>query len=372
MPLLSLVISLILFWLTQPFQAQAHESLQYRTFRDREGKSALRVHLVKIDLQDPRIRVSIALAHDKAHGKERVGGMAERTQALAAINGSFFHGTTVTSAVGLIMRDGEIIADSRHRRTSLGITADHRVVIGIPHIQTGLYFFKTNTFQPISGVNQPRQRHQTIVYTSHFGTHTQTNSAGQEIIVEKNRVVRYGTGNSSIPRQGFVISVHGKSRLDIQRRYPLGTQISLQIKSKGPWKNVRTVMTGAPHLVHRGRIYNTYDREKLHPSLKAPNARSAIGYTHNQKLLLINVFPEKKGRGVTYTRLAQIMRRLGAVEAMGLDGGSSTSLYVFSKGLQHSPRPVSNALIITMIPHPLQIPGYQPPPSRYCNASQCS
>ncbi|PIQ25101.1 hypothetical protein COW36_15440 [bacterium (Candidatus Blackallbacteria) CG17_big_fil_post_rev_8_21_14_2_50_48_46] len=341
--------------------------LSYRSFKDSDHGHALRVHLIEVNLKDPRMIVGVALAHGKASGEERLRGMAERTNALAAINGSFFQGRHMASSVGLLMRDGEIIADSRHRRTSLGITSDRQFVIGIPKIQTGLLFPERNRFQAISGVNQPRRTHQTMVYTSRFGKRTGTNSWGREVVVEKNKIIGYGTGNTLIPRSGYVISAHGRSGREIQRMYPLGQRVILQAKASGEWTDVRTVITGAPHLVHQGRIHNTYFQEKLQASLKAPNSRSALGYTHNQKLLLINVFPEGKSRGgVTYTRLAQIMRRLGAVEAMGLDGGGSTSLYFQDKGIKHGPRPVTNALIITMTPRPLRIPGQKIPISRFC------
>jgi hypothetical protein len=351
-----------------PLQAATPEPLQYRSFKDQERGRSLRVHLVEINLQDPRMIVGVALAHGKASGEERIRGMAERTNAVAAINGSFFHGNRITSSVGLVMREGEIIADSRHRRTSLGITSDRRFVIGIPKIKTGLHFPEKNRFQLVSGINQPRKPKQTVVYTPRFGKHTQTNQYGQEVIVEKNRIARYGRGNSFIPRNGFVISTHGKSKTEIQKLYPVGTRLSIHAEKSGEWSKVRTIITGAPHLVHEGRIHNTYYQEKLQASLKAPNSRSAVGYTHNQKLLLLNVFPEGKSKGgVTYTRLAQIMKRLGAVEALGLDGGGSTSLYVSDKGIKHGPRPVTNALIVTMTPRPLWIPGQKQPQSRFCD-----
>lgn len=363
-----LLASLFAGLLPANLQAATPEPLQYRSFKDQEKGRSLRVHLVEINLQDPRMLVGVALAHGKASGEERIRGMAERNNAVAAINGSFFHGHRITSSVGLVMRDGEIIADSRHRRTSLGITSDRRFVIGIPQITTGLHFPATDHFQLVNGINQARKPKQTVIYTPRFGKHTQTNQFGQEVIVEKNRVVRYGRGNSAIPRNGFVISAHGKSRNEIQKRYPLGTALSIHAQKKGEWNKVRTIITGAPHLVHQGRIHNTYFQEKLQASLKAPNSRSAVGYTHNQKLLLVNVFPEGRSKGgVTYTRLAQIMKRLGAREALGLDGGGSTSLYVSNKGIQHGPRPVTNALIITMTPRPLWVPGQKQPRSRFCD-----
>ena len=79
------------------------------------------------------------------------------TMAVVAINGSFFHGTKVESSVGLIMKGGEIIADSGHRRTSLGINKDGTFVMGIPKIRTGLYYPDSNRFQRVNGINQPRK-----------------------------------------------------------------------------------------------------------------------------------------------------------------------------------------------------------------------
>jgi len=162
-------------------------------------------------------------------------------------------------------------------------------------------------------------------------------------------VERYSYGNTLIPRDGFIISAHGKGS-EIQKLYPLGTYVELQTRGEAPWNQVETLITGAPHLVHKGRIHNTYFQERLQRSLMKPNTRSAVGFTHNNKLLMVNVFPEgnSKSGGITYTRLAEIMRRLGAYEAMALDGGGSTSLFVREKGIQHATRPVTNALIITM------------------------
>ena len=162
--------------------------------------------------------------------------------------------------------------------------------------------------------------------------------------------MRYSYGNTLIPENGFIISAHGKGS-EIAKAYPLGAYVDISSQQKNLWKNVTTVITGAPQLVRKGKVYNTYFQERLQHSLMKPNARTAVGYTHNNKLLLINVFPESgRSGGITYTRLAQIMRRLGAYEAMALDGGGSTSIYVPSEGVRYANRPVTNALIIKAKP----------------------
>ena len=222
------------------------------------------------------------------------------------------------------------------------------MIMGIPKVQTVLAVHQQDRVQRVSGVNQPRKYHQTVVYTSRFGHHTGTNNYGREVVVRHDRVVRYAYGNTQIPKDGFVISAHGKGK-EIQDLYPLGSEISLKTIQQGDWQAVDTILTGAPHLVKEGRVYNTYFQEKLHSSLKRPNSRSAIGFTHNGKLLMVSVLPAKGNKGgVTFTRLAQIMKRMGAYEAMALDGGGSTSMYV-PHSIEYAHRPVTNALIIKSV-----------------------
>lgn len=351
---LSLFLGLSLGWslnLAAAGPAEASRGLRYLSFPDQDQGQPVRVNLVEVNLDQSHYQLDIAMAKGQANTVDVVSNIAKRHQAVAAINGSFFHGTTTDSSVGLVLKQGEIIADSGHRRTSLGITADGKFVMGIPQIQTGLYFADADRFQAVSGVNQPRKSHQTIVYTPRFGAYTHTNEWGREVVVENHRVVRYSYGNTRIPDHGFIISVHGAGA-DIAKRYPVGTYVELSTEQEGKWADVETVITGAPQLVRKGKVYNTYFQEHLQHSLMKPNARTAVGYTHNHKLLLVNVLPAQgnKGGGITYTRLAQIMRRLGAYEAMALDGGGSTSLYVAPSGdhsaIKFANRPVTNALII--------------------------
>lgn len=322
--------------------------IQYQTFTDHDQNRSITVHLVRIDLKHPRIQVGVALPKgNSTNDKESVDTMARRDNALAAINGSFFqHGVDhIPSVVGLLMKNGQVMADSGHRRTSIGITPDKDVIVGIPEIVPGIYFPETGSFKKVY-INQNRQARQTIVYTPQFGEYTHTNKWGREVVVINNQVVRYTYGNTKIPANGFVISVHGVGK-EIAQKYPIGREIVLTEERYGEWQHVETVLTGAPHLVKTGKVYNTYHKEKLQASLKRPSARSAIGVTHNHQLLMINAIPNSKGGGITYTRLAQIMTRLGAYHAMGLDGGSSTSLFVSTQGKTYH-RPVTNALIVKL------------------------
>ncbi len=70
------------------------------------------------------------------------------------------------------------------------------------------------------------------------------------------------------------------------------------------------------------------------------NARSAVGLTKEGDVLLVMVGQnpqQPSGSGVTIPQLIKLLRENGAVEAMALDGGSSSALYIKSDLLSNTP-----------------------------------
>jgi len=66
-------------------------------------------------------------------------------------------------------------------------------------------------------------------------------------------------------------------------------------------------------------------------STSAPEARTAIGITSDGKLLLLTVANPAKGpdgAGLTLVQLSALLKSVGAVQALNLDGGSSTTMYL--------------------------------------------
>lgn len=301
----------------------------------------LSAHVIKVDLNHPRIIVEVALAQNSTNKKEVVSQIAKREKAIAAINGSFFHSrSSINSAVGLLMLDGIVISDSGHRRTSLGITEDKKIVIGIPKITNIAMMPEIGVNLRLNGINQIRGRKHNTLYTPLFGKTTKTIAGGKEILVKDGKIVGYGNNNSLIPREGFVISI-GKKEPKITEKYPIGTQVFLNSVLNSPWNKVKTLVTGSPQLLKNGKIYNTYYKEKLQSSIKGPTKRTAVGVTSNNKLLLLTVTG-----GVTFGKLAQMLLKLGARDALALDGGGSTEMYMNGKNMTSNYRPVTNAIVV--------------------------
>lgn len=322
----------------------AKEAVKHIFFKDHFGSNKLNAHLIRVDLNNPLVNIDLALAYNNTNRKEKVTKMAQRVGAVAAINGSFFHSRgSIDSAVGLLMSDGVVLTDSGHRRTSIGITEDKKVIIGIPKVKNFVVMPEIGVQLALNGINQVRGKNHTTVYTSYFGSRTKTKGSGREIMVDRDgRIIGYKMNNAPIPSGGFVISM-AKGNSSIADKYPVGTQVYMDSIIGSPWTKVRTMITGSPQLVKNGKIYNTYSQERLQNSIKYPTTRTAVGVTANNQLLMLSV----SGK-LTFTKLAQIMKRLGAKDALALDGGGSTDMYIKGKEVVRTDRPVTNALVVKM------------------------
>ncbi|MGV3539031.1 MAG: phosphodiester glycosidase family protein [Rufibacter sp.] len=91
-----------------------------------------------------------------------------------------------------------------------------------------------------------------------------------------------------------------------------------------------TGIGGAPVLVQNGVKMITDAEELISVDNTSRRARTAIGYTAAKKLILLVVEGGNAGvsEGATLSELADIMVSLGAVEALNLDGGGSSSMVV--------------------------------------------
>lgn len=102
-----------------------------------------------------------------------------------------------------------------------------------------------------------------------------------------------------------------------------------------------TVVTAGPRILMGGQWVATPRAEGFRdPSLLGRRRRLGAGVTGQGKLLLIH--PQ---RPVTLGELGKIAKDLGAVDAINLDGGTSTALYYRGKVLARPGRALTNLLV---------------------------
>jgi len=99
------------------------------------------------------------------------------------------------------------------------------------------------------------------------------------------------------------------------------------------WK-IQTAIGGGPVLLQNGRIKIT-NNEELKFTGKAINdkhPRTAMGYTKDNKLIILVIQGRSESSGgATLTQEAQILKDLGCIEALNLDGGGSSCLLINGK-----------------------------------------
>ena len=343
-------------------RAEAPRQPEYFSFtKSWEGKRAVRVHVFIAPLEYG-IEIRPALARGAVGRLQRTSVIAEENGALAAVNGSFYNRNLPYVPVGILVMDGKILTKSLLERTAVGITGSNEVVFGIPKFTGHIVNNANGEIIPIWGINRPRKDNEAIVYTPEYGQTTKTNKNGVELIIEDDMVVGISEGASPIPENGYVISFHGWTK-NFANDLPPGAFLTATYKLADDWDKYEHVLTGGPRLIKEGNVVvraSLYS-ENFGQDVLGRNARTAVGITSDNELLMVVIegrqFRSRRTprRGATYTELALLMKDLGAVEAMGLDGGGSSSMYVKGRGAVSSPsegseQAVSNILMVRQKP----------------------
>ncbi|MFN7131188.1 MAG: phosphodiester glycosidase family protein, partial [Myxococcales bacterium] len=115
----------------------------------------------------------------------------------------------------------------------------------------------------------------------------------------------------------------------------------------GSWMS--GVVSGRPQIVTAGVVYTTTSDTLC----TARHPRTAVGLSQDARTLYLAVVDGRQTAsvGMTCTELGNLMKGLGAYDALNLDGGGSSTMYVAGRGVVNSPsdgteRVVANHLAI--------------------------
>ena len=293
--------------------------------------------------------------------RARVGTIAGEQRAVAAVNGTYFAYTG--KPLGTLLIDKELVATPIYDRTALIISDDHKPYIDNVMIDCSFRVGGGATCE-IAGVNQGRAADSAILYTPVWGDRTGTGSDGKELVIAGSVIREIKQGNAEIPSDGYVLSLSGAPARALGGGAKAGDKIDLHIKIipyEADPSSIRHMISGGPRLVKNGIAYISKNEEKFKSDVASGRAaRTAVGITKDDELLLVTVdgLPRDKSArndgsslGLTLEDLAELMINLGAVEAMNLDGGGSTTMWIDGKVVNRpvngNDQKVSNALVVT-------------------------
>lgn len=237
--MLKVISLLLLLGLTAP---AAWSSSSIACEKVKIGRTAAQV--ITVNLADPEVRVTVALAAGGAGKAETFRSMISRTRPTAAITGTFFD---------------------------------------------------TRTLIPTGDI-------------ALFGTLVHSGCIGSALCIDKDN-------KASI--------------------------VSLRDGRQCKWTGYETVLCAGPTMVREGKVALALKHEGFRPSLMASTQRTAVGITKAGKLLMVAV-----NRRASLYEVAKLMIELNTVDAVCLDGGSSTALYHEGRYLATPTRTLTNCLMV--------------------------
>jgi exopolysaccharide biosynthesis protein len=332
------------------------------------------VSALRLDLKKTRLDVVHAL--DAAIGVETTSSIARRYSAFAAINAGFFRldrSIFNGEATGVLQIDGKLLSESYSNRIAFLISnRGNETIIDFAHFDINdLVEIKNKTIK-FSGINRQRKDDEIIEFTPEFHRTTLTDNNGLEIIVRKEKIaaINNGKGGSLIPADGYVISVGEKMREQLLPVLKIGNKVkllsrisyesnefpaSIDDKTRVPVSTAEDIVGGVPQLIKNGKIEITWEQEKSSKSfVETRHPRTAIGKLKNGRALLVTVDGRSEtSAGMSLQELAEMLLEMGATDAMNLDGGGSTTMFLDGKVVnkpsdKEGERPVSDAILVTL------------------------
>lgn len=358
------------------------DGVEYAQVEHKLGSEPVKINLLRLDLTKVRLDVHHAL--DAAIGTEKTSSIAMRHNAVAAINAGFFRLDTsifLGDAAGALKIDGVIFSESTNNRVSLLIDnapapcsvcapLESETWVSFDHLKTwNLIVAGKQTFA-VSGINRERNENDLVLYSPEFGASTLTQGGGVEVIVSNGKVKEVNTeiGSSRIPADGFVLSATGKKHIETLRSLKKGRRIVFRsdfhvdeptVDGKSTYRSFRTaedVISGVPQLIRKGKIDITWEQEKASRSfVETRHPRTAVAKLRDGTFLMVTADGRQPGVsvGMSLQDLAEFLLSLGATDAMNLDGGGSTTMFLDGKVVntpsdKEGERKVGDAILVTL------------------------
>jgi len=309
-------------------QQKVMPGLTYTSWQRSQAQGPVWAHVLDIDPKNG-FALKPVLSNDEVLKLETLLPMAQRYQAVAAINGSYF--APNGEIIGLLKLNGQIVSTPQLVRTAVGLFPNGQLLIDQVAYQ-GTLALPDGRTQLINGVNRERDEDELIVYNAYYGDTTGTNLCGSEYVVQNNKITAITNGHTVIPPSGYVLSAHGLAAKSLSG-FKVGDGINLT-QTLGPiWDKTTAALGAGPMLVKNGSVYLTTKIEEFGSDVAGGRApRTALGVTKDGHVLLVVVDGRQQNSvGLTLLEMAFLMQELGAETALNLDGGGSSEMVVNDK-----------------------------------------
>ncbi|HVE73716.1 MAG TPA: phosphodiester glycosidase family protein [Mycobacteriales bacterium] len=317
--------------------------LSHRVYRDTAGP--VTAHVATLDLRAPSSPDTV-LAQNRLPGLEPTSAMARRSGAVLAINGDYFQSTG--RPVHAFAADGHLVQTPQLLGRAVGFDATGtQVQMGFPDVSTSVIASSSGTASthlvPRFNSGVP-QGHEIAAFTAaggsletppHEGCYAGLNPAGSRVVRNDGVLQsplqisgqRCGGPAPAVPAPTTILAGNGDHDGGAWLRGLTPGQPAELLSLLG-FPGTVDLLGGNPLLIAEGTI-QSQDVDQSGPFFDR-NPRTAVGVTSAGELLLVVVDGRQPGYsvGMTLRELADFMAGLGAVNAINLDGGGSSTMWL--------------------------------------------
>ncbi|EAZ89388.1 phosphodiester glycosidase family protein [Crocosphaera chwakensis] len=316
---------------------------QLVTINNGRKQETFPVNWLEIDQRSPNISLKpITTNVNGQMGTAPLVTTAHKWQAAAAINGGFFNRNNQLP-LGAIRQDNNWLSSPILGRGAIGWNEKGQVFMNRLALQETL-ITATGNQVPVSFLNSGYIQAGVSRYTSEWGQNYTPLSDNETIIyVENNQVIyqeqagQAGTKAYPIPSNGYLLTI--RKNAVSPNIFARGTGVNLQSNTiPNEFNQLSHVLGAGPLLISNRRVVLNAVSEKFSKGFQTQKAsRSAIGLSKRGTIMLVAVHTRVGGSGASLDEMALIMERLGATDALNLDGGSSTGLVLGGQLIDRSP-----------------------------------
>jgi hypothetical protein len=266
---------------------------------------------------------------------------------IGAVNGGFFSFETGWPIHNQLV-NGKPVLGIPTTKSSFVMSDNKKVYIDRFNF-SGTLIAKNGLTLTINESNTTRAAGKTFLYSSFKGGSTGTDASGTEVTVQiisgppvtndtlSVVVTQKGSGNSTIPADGYVISAgSGSPSTFLGTNIAVGDTVKLWLSYKSAAvplaKRLTQLITGNGHLIKNGVAYpalGDYDQSGSSFN-EARHPRTFVGMNDDStKIYLCTVDGRQASSlGMNFTEMANFLTTIGVKDAFNLDGGGSTTMVV--------------------------------------------
>ena len=299
------------------------------------------LHVVRGPRHGGLYQLRPVLSHGSVLGQQTVPAMQRRLRpwsTAVGVNGDFFN-TASGSPSGAFLRDGVLSARPNLRRSALAIAFDGRLLVDrfrfVASWKAGVH-----EAHPLRELNRlVRDPPGVALFTRTYGGPTpRARGAVEAVLSGFPRALLNGwlsgrvaairrNGGTWIPPGGAILQARGSWARTMLREARPGTEVTVRMRMDGLPDDSADAIGGGPVLVRNGAPVRQADELFTLAQLVPRHPRTAVGQlAGGRTILVVADGRSRRSLGLTNWDMARTMANLGAVTAMGFDGGGSTTL----------------------------------------------